>query len=96
VDVAALGAVADISQHFAAVPLRQIDVENHDGGASRGMVSFQLIKKLDGLFPVFDYTQFRIDIRAVDSCANQVNVSWVVLDNQDSPARAGLLLRPGR
>ena len=75
------------------MPFRQIDVEDHQVGAGRLVVTIGYVEKSYRLLPVFDHENIHIELGPFDGPAHEVNVCRVILYDQNLPAFARPVLR---
>src|ERR1051325_1709818 len=80
----------DLLQHFAAVLLRQVQVEQDDVGARRILVLAALVQKLHGVDTVLRPVQLVIDLAFLQRLARQALIARVVLHQQDLNGRAAI------
>jgi hypothetical protein len=93
--VPAAAALAQVVKNFKAILPGQVDVENHQTGAGLGFVEVRLIEKGRRLFAIFENFHQGGNSSCFDRLSYEVNIRWIVFDDDDMRISEGLLTTRG-
>jgi hypothetical protein len=79
--VFAPSAIPKVPQHFVPIPLREIQVQQHQVRTRCAVFTIGRIEETDGVFSVRNHMQIGFDFRKRNRFADEKQVRMIILDN---------------
>jgi len=86
---------AQPAQYVASFIARHVEVKEDEIGTGRRRVGVRLFEKPDRLLAVIGHMNLRVDFCFPERLPDQVDISLVVLGDQNLPTADARLIRPG-